>query len=113
MNNPTFGQRLADFVADAVGSWAFIFHQSLLMAIWIGFNLMGWFTFDPYPFILLNLFLSFQAAYTAPFILMSQGRQSARDRETIEQDLQIDLKIEARMKILEEKLDAILNRGHS
>jgi uncharacterized membrane protein len=71
----TLGERLADRVADVVGSWKFITVQSMLLVLWILLNALGpaqrW---DPYPFILLNLMLSFQAAYTAPIIMMSQNR---------------------------------------
>jgi uncharacterized membrane protein len=115
----SLGERLADLVADAVGSWMFIIYQSGFMALWITGNLMGWLTFDPYPFILLNLFLSFQAAYTAPFILMSQGRQSAKDRKTIEKDLRSDLRtekhikqVEHRLEELHAKMDEVLKHQH-
>ncbi len=77
----TFGQRLADTVAKVVGSWTFIVTQSVLLIFWVILNVVAWMRhWDPYPFILLNLFLSLQAAYTAPVIMMSQNRQTVRDR---------------------------------
>lgn len=77
----TFGQCAADWVADTVGSWRFIIGQSMLLALWVILNVAGWILrWDPYPFILLNLVLSLQAAYTAPIIMMNQNRQSMRDR---------------------------------
>ena len=88
----TTGERIADAVAARVGSWPFIIVQSTLLAVWILGNaflirdLLNGKPFDPYPFILLNLMLSFQAAYTGPFVLMSQNRQSARDRDEAEHD---------------------------
>jgi uncharacterized membrane protein len=88
----SLGERLADGVAARVGSWPFIVVQSALLALWILANglLIGrWLgaePFDPYPFILLNLVLSFQAAYTGPVVMMSQNRQAARDRDAAEHD---------------------------
>ena len=78
---PTRGQLLADLVARTVGSWRFIIFQSTAIVAWIVGNvMMAQSAWDPYPFILLNLLLSFQAAYTAPAIMMSQNRQSELDR---------------------------------
>ncbi|HJU17565.1 MAG TPA: DUF1003 domain-containing protein [Stellaceae bacterium] len=75
------GDRVADRLAATVGSWRFIIVQSILLGLWIAINVVGWIrAWDPYPFILLNLALSFQAAYTAPIIMMSQNRQAAIDR---------------------------------
>ena len=75
---PTFPERIADAVAGALGSWRFLLVQSIVFAGWITANVIGWIAaWDPYPFILLNLLLSFQAAYTAPIIMMSQNRQPA------------------------------------
>jgi uncharacterized membrane protein len=89
----TPGQRIADAVAATIGSWRFIIIQSIFLAAWIALNVIGIiYHWDPYPFILLNLMLSFQAAYSAPFIMMSQNRQEARDRERAELDLTTDLK---------------------
>lgn len=76
------GDKIADQVAATVGSWRFIIIQSTLLLIWLILNITGIvFRWDPYPFILLNLALSFQAAYTGPVVMMSQNRQAARDRK--------------------------------
>jgi uncharacterized membrane protein len=91
----TVGQRVADAVADTMGSWRFIIVQSVVLAIWVLLNVVGFVRhWDPYPFILLNLMLSFQAAYSAPFIMMSQNRQEAHDRMRAELDLETDVKAE-------------------
>ena len=79
----TVGQRIADWVAATMGSWRFIIIQSIILLIWIVLNVTAYIQqWDPYPFILLNLALSFQAAYAAPFIMMSQNRQQDVDRKT-------------------------------
>ena len=82
----TAGERLADQVAAALGSWPFIIAQSSLMVLWIYFNVWGIFIahWDPYPFILLNLVLSFQATYAGPIVLLAGNRQSQKDRITLE-----------------------------
>jgi uncharacterized membrane protein len=86
----TFGQKVADKFAAAVGSWTFIIIQSMILVLWITLNIMLLYnSWDPYPFILLNLFLSFQAAYTGPMVMMSQNRQSSIDRETMIKDYQL------------------------
>src|SRR5690349_8389838 len=78
----TTGERAADAVAAAMGSWRFIIIQSVIVAAWIVLNIMVIVRhFDPYPFILLNLLFSTQAAYAAPIIMMSQNRQAAKDRQ--------------------------------
>ena len=103
---PTRGQRLADRVAAAIGSWRFIIVQSTMMAIWITGNVLsGSGAWDPYPFILLNLLLSFQAAYTAPAIMMSQNRQSELDRRHAQNDYEINVKAELEIELLHEKID--------
>ncbi len=113
----SFGQRLADNVATGMGSWSFIIIQSLIVLVWMALNIIGFLQhWDPYPFILLNLLFSTQAAYAAPIIMMSQNRQSERDRAQAQADyetnLEAKLEIEALQKhlnILEvEKLDKIL-----
>ncbi|NKC34187.1 DUF1003 domain-containing protein [Falsiroseomonas selenitidurans] len=105
---PSLADRLADQVAALVGSWRFILIQSTLLAGWITANAVfgagGW---DPYPFILLNLVLSFQAAYTAPIIMMSQNRQSELDRERSVADYQVNLRAEADITLLHEKIDLL------
>ena len=90
--NRTFGERVADGFAAVVGSWTFIIVQSLLLLVWVIVNLLAWkFRWDPYPFILLNLALSFQAAYASPIIMMSQNRQNRIADRRNELDLQINL----------------------
>jgi len=84
----SFGERVSDRVAGVVGSWQFVIIQSVVMVVWLALNIVAWTEhWDPYPFILLNLVLSFQAAYTAPIILMSQNRQSAIDGHVAPPDL--------------------------
>lgn len=97
----TLGQRIADLVADTMGSWRFIIVQSTLLAMWITLNITAWVQrWDPYPFILLNLMLSFQAAYAAPFIMMSQNRQASKDRIAAEIDHQVNAKAELGIGLL-------------
>lgn len=88
----TTGERIADVVTSWVGSWAFLIVQSVLLALWITLNLLGvWTPWDPFPFVLLNLVLSFQAAFATPIILMSQNRQSRLAERRNHLDLQINL----------------------
>lgn len=103
---PTRGQRLADAVASTIGSWRFIAIQSTAIALWITGNVLtGRSAWDPYPFILLNLLLSFQAAYTAPAIMMSQNRQSELDRKHAENDYEVNVKAELEIELLHQKID--------
>lgn len=119
---PTPGQLAAEWVASMVGSWRFIIVQSTIIAIWIILNLTGAFhTWDAYPFILLNLMLSLQAAYTAPMILMAQNRQAEKDRRILYGDYDLDHstnqallsslaileRLESRLDDLEAKVDRI------
>ncbi len=91
LDNPTRGQVLADKLAQTVGSWPFIIIQSILFSIWMICNTVAWIQhWDPYPFILLNLVLSFQAATTGPVIMMSNNRQAAKDRLANEMDYAIN-----------------------
>ena len=104
----TTGQRFADAVTGLVGSWRFILIQSGILVLWITANVIGWIGhWDPYPFILLNLALSFQAAYTAPFILMSQNRQQEIDRQAAQEDYRINIKAELEIELLHQKVDAL------
>jgi uncharacterized membrane protein len=104
----TTGQRIADAVAATMGSWMFIIVQSLLLALWIILNITVYVEqWDPYPFILLNLALSFQAAYAAPFIMMSQNRQQDIDRKSAEHDHQINIKAELEIELLHQKIDQL------
>lgn len=102
----TIGQRIADWVADLIGSWRFIIFQTTALTIWIILNLTAWINhWDPYPFILLNLMLSFQAAYSGPFIMMSQNRQAAKDRIAAEIDHQVNQKAELEVGLLLQRVD--------
>jgi uncharacterized membrane protein len=105
----TFGQRLADKVAEVGGSWTFIIVFSLVLGVWMIINTIVLATraFDPYPFILLNLALSTLAAVQAPIILMSQNRSAARDRLMARHDYEVNLKAEIEIAALHAKLDEI------
>ena len=117
----SFSGRVADMVAKGMGSWRFIILQTVLVIIWMGLNLVGFmFHWDAYPFILLNLLFSTQAAYAAPIIMMSQNRQNERDRLHAEQDYKTNKdakqEIEAlaiMLKSIEvDKLDKIIELLH-
>jgi uncharacterized membrane protein len=104
----TLGQRVADQVAATMGSWPFIIVQSVILLVWIVLNITAFVEkWDPYPFILLNLALSFQAAYAAPFIMMSQNRQQDIDRKEAENDHQINIKAELEIELLHQKIDQL------
>lgn len=113
----TFGQKIADKVSNSMGSWTFIIIQTIIVMIWMLINILGFvFEWDPYPFILLNLLFSTQAAYAAPIIMMSQKRQSELDRLQALADYHTNLEakkeieeLQVRLNIIEtEKLDKIL-----
>jgi uncharacterized membrane protein len=88
----TRGDRLADWLAACLGSWAFLLGQTVILVLWIGLNIFIWFShWDPYPFILLNLVLSFQAAYAAPILMISQNRQAKLTERRNHLDLQINM----------------------
>ena len=108
--NLTFGERLADKIADFGGSWNFIVIFGGVLLLWVAINsmILIWRPFDPYPFILLNLVLSCLAAVQAPVILMSQNRQESRDRLRSEHDYLINLKAELEIRHLHEKIDHLL-----
>lgn len=107
----TFGQRLADRVASFGGSWTFILIFAAVLIVWVLLNayllMRSGDTFDPYPYILLNLFLSMLAAIQAPVILMSQNRQSVKDRLDAEHDYEVNLKAELEIMGLHEKIDEL------
>ncbi|WP_426163630.1 DUF1003 domain-containing protein [Sandarakinorhabdus sp. DWP1-3-1] len=104
----TTGQRIADTVAATMGSWRFIIIQSSILVGWIALNVTAYVNrWDPYPFILLNLALSFQAAYAAPFIMMSQNRKQDIDRKAAEDDYRINVKAELEIELLHQKLDQL------
>jgi uncharacterized membrane protein len=106
----TLGERLADRLADFAGSWTFLICFGVFMAAWIIMNslVLYWHPVDPFPYILLNLLLSFLAAIQAPIIMMSQNRQEARDRLRSQHDYQVNLKAELEIRHLNEKLDHLL-----
>jgi uncharacterized membrane protein len=107
-DTPSFGQKVADSVASTMGSWTFIIIQSTILFFWIVLNITAYIEhWDPYPFILLNLALSFQAAYAAPFIMMSQNRQQDIDRKQAENDYKINIKAELEIELLHQKLDQL------
>jgi uncharacterized membrane protein len=110
MRQRSLGQRVADEVAALVGSWPFIIVQSVLLFGWIALNVYlivylrthpgAWKAWDPYPFILLNLVLSFQAAYTGPVVMMSQNRQTQKDRLVSQNDFEINRKAEEEIEVV-------------
>lgn len=106
----TFGEKLADSVAKFGGSWKFIIFFVVILLVWITINVISFFQkpFDPYPFILLNLILSCLAAIQAPVIMMSQNRQETKDRQRGEDDYKINLKSELEIKVLNEKIDHLM-----
>ncbi len=103
----TFAEHAADTVAEVVGSWRFILIQTALLVAWLVFNAISAARVDPYPFILLNLLLSFQAAYTAPIIMMSQNRQADIDRRRSIEDYAINRKAELEIETLHQKIDLL------
>jgi uncharacterized membrane protein len=104
----SFGQRVADRVAETMGSWTFIIIQSTVLLAWIALNVAAYMNhWDPYPFILLNLGLSFQAAYAAPIIMMSQNRQAEKDRLQTKNDYEVDMKAEMEIMQLHEKFNEL------
>ena len=105
---PSLGQKISDSVAATVGSWPFIIIQSVILVAWMFLNVTAYVKqWDPYPFILLNLALSFQAAYAAPFIMMSQNRQAALDRNDARHDYDINIKAELEIELLHQKIDLL------
>ena len=113
----SFGDRIADTVANGMGSWAFIIWQSIIVVLWMILNVIAFVShWDVYPFILLNLIFSTQAAYAAPIIMMSQNRQNKRDRIQAEHDYKTNIDAKKEIEALQiqlskldtEKLDRIL-----
>ena len=104
----TFGQRIADSVANGMGSWRFIIIQTILVILWMTLNVVGWVAhWDVYPFILLNLLFSTQAAYAAPIIMMAQNRQSERDRTQAIEDFTTNVEAKKEIEALQIRLNAI------
>ena len=106
----TFGERFSDRLAGFAGSWTFIIGFMSVLMVWIGINtfIILFHPFDPYPYILLNLFLSMIAAIQAPIILMSQNREEIRDRLRAKNDYIVNLKAEMEIQFLHEKIDHML-----
>jgi uncharacterized membrane protein len=111
---PTFGERLSDKIAEFGGSWTFIIIFFAILILWMALNvfLLRDKGFDPYPFILLNLVLSCIASIQAPVIMMSQNRQSIKDRQRSEYDFKVNLKAETEVRLLHEKMDHMLLHQH-
>jgi uncharacterized membrane protein len=104
----TYGQRIADSVANGMGSWAFIIGQTIFVVIWMTLNVIGFIRhWDVYPFILLNLIFSTQAAYAAPIIMMAQNRQSERDRLQAQEDYKTNIEAKQEIESLQIQLDKI------
>jgi uncharacterized membrane protein len=109
--NLTWGERIADRVAAVGGSWGFVIGFAVVLLIWVIVNtiVLTSRAFDPYPFILLNLFLSMLAAIQAPIIMMSQNRAAARDRLQAENDFKVNLKAELEVRAIGDKIDQLLH----
>ena len=106
--NLTLGSQLADSVARNMGSWRFIIIQTIVVVIWMALNVVAFVShWDVYPFILLNLLFSTQAAYAAPIIMMAQNRQNERDREQALADYQTNIDAKLEIEALSEKLSKI------
>ena len=104
----TFGQRLADSVATGMGSWRFIIIQTVIVAIWMILNVVGFvYHWDVYPYILLNLLFSTQAAYAAPIIMMAQNRQNQRDRAQADEDFRTNVEAKKEIEELQLRLNNI------
>ena len=104
----SYSQRLADGVANGMGSWRFIIIQTIIVLIWMMLNIAGFcYHWDVYPFILLNLVFSTQAAYAAPIIMMAQNRQSERDRIQAKADYQTNIDAKLEIEALQKKLNTI------
>lgn len=103
----TFGQRAADWTTNIMGSWRFIIVQSPVLIVWVILNVVAWAAHgDPYPFILMNLVMSLQEAYTAPIITMSQNRQAIRDRIETHNDYSVNQKTEEEVRAILDHLAA-------
>src|SRR5579863_3388253 len=104
----TFGQRLADSVASGMGSWRFIIWQTLIVILWMTLNVVAIIShWDPYPYILLNLVFSTQAAYAAPIIMMAQNRAGDRDRAQADADYKTNCEAKEEIEQLQKRLNAI------
>lgn len=108
IKSSTIGQQLADSVANGMGSWKFIIIQTIFVILWMSLNLMAFVHhWDVYPFILLNLLFSTQAAYAAPIIMMSQNRQNERDRIQAHQDYQTNIEAKEEIESIQRQLSSL------
>ncbi len=111
--NRSMGDRLADSVAEGMGSWRFIIIQTLIVLTWMALNVVGFMShWDPYPFILLNLLFSTQAAYAAPIIMMAQNRQADRDRAQAKADYETNIAAKLEIEELQKRLARIEEEKH-
>lgn len=117
LRSRSVGQIMSDKIARGMGSWKFIAYQTLFIILWMIVNLVGYIRhWDPYPFILLNLIFSTQAAYAAPIIMMAQNRQAERDRVQAKNDYDTNIEAKKEIEALQihlskievEKLDLII-----
>ena len=107
-DSSTFGQKLADSVATGMGSWRFIIWQTIIVICWMTMNAIAWkYHWDLYPYILLNLVFSTQAAYAAPIIMMAQNRQNERDRAQADSDFKTNKEAKKEIEELQVRLNAI------
>jgi uncharacterized membrane protein len=112
--NAPFGIRCANAITGFMGSWVFLWVQTLLVAAWITLNIVAWRRhFDPYPFILLNLAFSTQAAYAAPLILMAGNVSAARDRELWENDYATNQRAYQKIEALEEQVRSLAEQNNA
>jgi len=108
IDKSSLGQKLADRVASGMGSWRFIIFQTLFVILWMSLNVLGFVRhWDAYPFILLNLLFSTQAAYAAPIIMMAQNRQADRDRVQAYNDYQTNFEAKLEIEALQKQLNKI------
>ncbi len=106
----TIGDRIADSVANNMGSWRFIIIQTIFVVLWMALNVIALIShWDPYPFILLNLIFSTQAAYAAPIIMMAQNRQNERDRHQAQSDYETNLKAKVEIENLQKEIYSMDN----
>ena len=109
----TFGEKASDWLTSVVGSWKFVIGQALFLAVWFTLNTMqefGWLAWDKYPFILANLFMSAEAAFTAPIIMMSNNRSAAADSAALLKDVKLDEESLDLIKLIKERQELLLSR---
>jgi uncharacterized membrane protein len=105
----TYGQQASDIITKIIRSWTFIIIHTVMSIAWVSLNVLGPYKWDPYPFETLRLILVFQSSYTSFIILMSQGRQSEKDRVVLNKDYELEQDIEKKVKEQDEKLSEILD----